>query len=239
MSVTRQEIEESAKLLIRNATLPSDIGFQEGEFGEMLRLALDRYSKDRPLKDLSDMTGDGSTFDFSLPTAWDDAISSALSVEYPQGEQSPVFLQRKDWTIYAAGTSAQMFRFLTLIPASGKTARLIYTRRHTISETASETTIYGNDLAAFIKLVAAEACHELARRFAQTSAPTIAADAIDYESKSAEYTRLAKDLMRQYMNQLGMKEGDTAGPAGATLDLDFGLSQSRGDYLTHGSRGER
>ncbi len=239
MSIARQEIEEGAKLLIRDESLPADMGFKDGEFGEMIRMALGRYSKDRQLKDYADMAGDGSAFDFSLPAAWDGSLSVPIQVEYPQGEQVPEFLQRRDWTIYAEGTSAEKFRFLTFTPASGKTARLFYTKRHTVSETAASTTIPENDQGAFLKLVAAEACYELARRFAQTSAPTLGADSIDYESKATEYTKLARDLMRQYARHFGMKEGDTAGPAGATLDLDASLSQSRGDYLTHGNPRER
>ncbi|MBI3024096.1 MAG: hypothetical protein HYY66_00180 [Candidatus Tectomicrobia bacterium] len=116
---------------------------------------------------------------------------------------------------------------------SGESARLFYTLPHEADEDSS--TVPANDEKALAWLAAAEGCHALARRFAQTSAPTLSAGAMDYQSKAAEYTRLGKELERRYQAHVGQ----ASGPAGATLDWDEFLSQGRGDYLTHGGPGER
>ncbi|MEE9274871.1 MAG: hypothetical protein V3V62_06150 [bacterium] len=234
---SRQTIIEDVKVLLKAGSLPREFGLEEADFTDLVEAALARYSKDRPRRAFADFAGDGAAFDFDLPADWDESLSTVERVEHPQGERVPVFLQRRDWTIYARGTSAEKLRLLRHTPQSGETVRLFYTLAHTADDSA--TTIPANDLKAAAWLAAAEGCHVLARRFAQTSAPIIGADAVDYQSKAREYTDLARQLERKYQNHIGLKEGETAGPAGVSLDWDAALSRSRGDWITHGGPEER
>ncbi len=73
------------------------------------------------------------------------------------------------------------------------------------------------------------------RRFAQSAAPTLSADAADHQSKAAEYTRLARELERRYHAHAAQ----ASAASGATLDWDGGLSPGRGGYLTHGGPADR
>lgn len=228
---------EDVKVLLRAGSLPRGFGLEESDFAELVRSALARYGRDRPRLALADYPGDGAAHDFALPADWDGALSVVAGVEYPLGEREPALLQRRDWTIYARGTAAEKLRLLRHTPGAGETVRLFYTLGHTADPEG--TTVPASDHAALAWLAAAEGCHVLARRFAQTQAPTIAADAVDYPSKAAEYTRLARELERKYQNHMGRREGDTAGPAGASLDWDAALARGRGDYLTHGGPEER
>ncbi len=234
---SRQTITEDIKTLLKAGALPREFALDEADYADLIEAALSRYSKDRPQLSYEDYAGDGAVYDFTLPAAWDRALTVVASVEYPQGEHEPAYLQRRDWTIYARGTSAEKLRLLRLTPASGETMRLTYTLPHTADD--SSATIPANDLKCLAWLAAAEGCHILARRYAQTSEPILGADSVNYTSKAAEYTRLGRELERKYQNHIGLKEGDTAGPSGASMDWDETLSQSRGDYLTHGSPGER
>ena len=234
---SRQTIIADVKVFLKSGEIPPEVALAEADFADLVRAALARYSKDRPRKAFQDYAGDGAAYDFSLPADWDAALSTVLAVEYPQGEREPVYLQRRDWTIYGAGTSAAKLRLLRLTPGTGETARLFYAAPHTADDAA--TSIPANDLIAAAWLAAAEGCHILARRFAQSAEPLIGADAVSYPSKASEYTRLAKELERKYQAHIGQREGDTAGPAGHSLDWDEALSQRRGRYLTHGGPGER
>lgn len=234
---SRQTITEDIKTLLKAGALPHGFALDEADYADLIEAALSRYSKDRPQLSYEDYAGDGAAYDFTLPAAWDRALTVVASVEYPQGEREPSYLQRRDWTIYARGTSAEKLRLLRLTPVSGEIVRLTYTLPHTVDD--SSATIPANDLKCLAWLAAAEGCHILARRYAQTSEPILGADSVNYTSKAAEYTRLGRELERKYQNHIGLKEGDTAGPSGASMDWDETLSQSRGDYLTHGSPGER
>ena len=112
---------------------------------------------------------------------------------------------------------------------------MFYTLCHTADDT--RTSVPESDLAAVAWLAAAEGCHLLARRFAQTTSATIAADAVDYPNKAGEYTRLAHELERKYRTHVG--EGERARAAGASLDWDGRLSGRRGEYFSHGAPEER
>ncbi len=234
---SRQTIIEDVKTLLKSGTLPGEFGIDEADYTDLIEASLSRYSKDRPRHALQDYAGDGAAYDFNLPSDWDAALSVVASVEYPQGEREPIYLQRRDWVLYARGTPAEKLRFIRHTPASGETARLIYTLPHTADD--SQTTVPPNDLKPLAWLAAAEGCHVLARRYAQTSEPILGADSVSYRSKAAEYTRLGKELERKYQSHIGLKEGETAAPAGLSLDWDAALSGGRGDYLTHGTPAER
>lgn len=232
-----QTITADVKALLAAGGLPQEFGLAEADYPGLVAAALARYSKDRPRRAHKDYAGDGAAYDFALPADWDGALSAVEGVEYPQGEREAAYLQRRDWTIYGQGTGVEKLRLLRDTPQSGKTLRLFYTLPHAAD--GSSTTVPANDLKPVAWLAAAEGCHVLARRHAQTSVPTLQADAVDHQSKASEYTRLGKELERRYMAHLGLKEGETAPAAGATLDWDESLSQGRGDYLTHGGPGER
>jgi hypothetical protein len=230
---SRQTIIADVKALLAAGTLPQEFGLVEADYPSLVAAALARYSKDRPRRAHKDYAGDGAAYDFALPADWDQALSAVEAVEYPQGEREPAYLDRRDWVIYAPGTSQEKLRLLRHTPASGKSARLFYTLPHEADDDSA--TVPANDLKAVAWLAAAEGCHALAHRFAQASAPTLSAGAVDYQSRAAEYTKLGKELERRYQAHVGQAPG----AAGATLDWDEQLSQSRGDYLTHGGPGER
>ena len=229
----RQTIIADVKAFLAEGGMPREFGLAEADYPVAVAAALARYSKDRPRQAYKDYAGDGAAYDFALPADWDRALSVAEGVEYPRGQREAAYLQRRDWTIYAPGTSAEKLRLLHHTPGSGETARLFYTLPHMADQ--NTTTVPASDEKAVGWLGAAEGCHVLARRFAQTSAPTLSADAVDHLSKAAEYTRLGKELERKYQAHVGQ----ASGAAGATLDWDESLSGGRGDYLTHGGPGER
>ena len=233
----RQTIIEEVKVLLKTGALPREFGVEEADFADLVNAALTRYSKDRPLVSFADFAGDGETFDFPLPPDWDNSLSFIRAVEYPQGKRIPTYLLKSAWIIYAKGTPAARFRLMYFVPQRGETLRLFYTIKHTADD--ARASVPENDLTAVAWLAAAEGCHMLARRFAQSSTPTLAADSVDYQGKSGEYTRLGRELERKYQNHLGRKEGEVAGPAGASLDWDALLSLGRGEYFTHGASGDR
>ena len=233
----RQTIIADVKAFLAEGGLPLEFGLAEADYPLAVAAALARYSKDRPRQAYKDYAGDGAAYDFALPADWDPALSAVAAVEYPEGEREPVHLQARDWTIYAKGTTAEKLRLLRHTPASGETARLFYTLPHGADD--GSATVPANDLKAVAWLAAAEGCGILARRHAQSSVPTLGADQVDHQGKAPEYIRLGKELERKYMAHLGLREGDITPAAGATLDWDGDLSQSRGDYLTHGGPSER
>ena len=165
----RQTIIEEVKVLLKAGALPREFGVEEADYADLVNAALTRYSKDKPLVSFADFSGDSATFDFPLPRDWDDSLSFIRAVEYPQGKRKPSYLLGSAWIIYAKGTPAAKFRLMYFVPQMGQTLRLFYTLGHMADD--ERTSVPENDLTAVAWLAAAEGCHLLARRFAQSSTP--------------------------------------------------------------------
>jgi hypothetical protein len=99
------------------------------------------------------------------------------------------------------------------------------------THTLQMNTIPAIDEDAVANLAASLCSGALASAYAQTSDSTITADSVDHRSKSQEFSSRAKIQKQNYLNHLGLKEGDIA-PASAVKDIDVDYPWG-GDRLTH------
>jgi len=166
--------------------------------------ALERYGKHltRPL--VKDVAGAG-THDVALPAEWIEEFSRVLQVEYPVDEVPAILIEAGRWQIYQA-PAGPVLRLLDETPEADEMVRV------TITVPRTEATVAQGDLDAVASLAASYCCETLANLFAQTADPTIAADAVNYRSKSGEFSRRAKRLSELYHQHLGI---DPEGPAPA------------------------
>lgn len=194
--------------------------------------ALKQYAAVRPVEVVTDYPGDGTTFDLALPAGWVTDFSIVRRIEYPAGRREPVFLEREDWGFYRT-PSALKLRLYTVTPATGQTLRLTWTKPHVVDYVGSTVPLTDEDAVA--DLAASIGLRTLAAVFAGTVDPTIAADSVDYRSKSKEYSDLAREYEKRYRVKLGLDQTSEAKPAGGFVDVDqggpFGM-----DKLTHPNR---
>ena len=212
---------------------------QPDDKDRLLSQAVLIYSKDRPREVIHELTGDGTSYDFAMPSSWVEGFSNIVSkIEYPADDyQNPVYIEEDEWTFFkklVSSVTTTYIRFTTFTPASTKKARFLFTLPHTLSDTSN--TITDNDIEAVVTLTAALCFWALAAKFAQTTDPTIDADVIDYQRKSDLYTTLAKEKLAIYNSLMGLGEeakGAAAAAAGVVLkDLDISFPWGE-DYLTH------
>ena len=193
----------------------------------------DAYSKHRPREVVKDITGDG-TYDYPIATnltSWIKGFSIIKSIEYPADEREPIYLEEgsdKDFFIYEK-EAGQYLRFTRSSPSATEKIRVVYTALQALSD--SQNTIPESDEDALCNLAASLCSGALASAYAETSDSTITADSVDHKSKSQEFTSRAKIQKQNYMNHLGLKEGDVA-PASVVKDLDINYPWG-GDRLTH------
>ena len=210
---------------------------QSDDKNRLLLQAVLVYSKDRPRELAYEITGDGTAYDFAMPSTWIEGFSNIIGqIEYPANDyQNPAYIEDDEWTFFrklVAGVTTKYIRFTTFIPANTKIARFIFTVSHTLDETTN--TIVDNDIEAVVNLAAALCFWALAAKFAQTTDPSIDADVIDYQRKSDLYATLAKEKLATYNSLMGIGE-EAKGAAGAgsvTKDLDIIFPWGE-DYLTH------
>ena len=186
-----------------------------------------RYSKDRPQKLVFDLTGDGATFEWSLAgiLGWQEGFSRVVEIEYPQGERSPIYLASGEWLLYAALTG-RFLRFAFALSV-GKKARVRFTAPHG----ADASSVPEADFYAVGALAASLAARRLAALYAQSGDSSIAADTVNYRTKSQEYLALARQLEKEYENLLGT-DPERSSPASSRTDAWRGETAG-GDRMTH------
>lgn len=193
-----------------------------------IQMAVKYYSRLRAAEKVADIAGTG-VYDYTLPTDWVDGASTVKQVEYPAGEQQPVYLYLEDITLYRTAAALKL-RFLKISPAAGKTIRLTYTGLHTV--TAGSASIPISDEDAVSALAAAYACEALSTHYAKTTEPTLQADVVDHRSKSQEFAGRAKRLRQIFLSSLGIREENEVAPASGTRDW-FTDSSWGEDRLLH------
>lgn len=194
------------------------------DYNAAISTAIKTYSKHRPDQAVVDIQGNG-TGDYDLPDAWVEGFSSILSIEYPIGESPEMLLESDEYKIYQTPT--------------GKKIRLLYEKldssrsfRVTFSIPRTEDTILPNDIEAFCDLATSIALGVLANTFLQTSDPTIAADVVNYRSKSQEATARAKQHALDYGKHMGIKDTDETPAASSVTSFEENYPGGIG-RLTH------
>lgn len=194
------------------------------DFNAAIAAALKTYSKHRPDIAVEDITGNG-THDYDLPDAWMEGFSSISSIEYPMDKVPAELLDNDEYAVYQT-PDGKKIRLMNDMPPTTDAFRLSYTLPR------MQDTILANDEDALCNLSASFCLDQLANAFAQTSDSTIGADSVNYRTKSYEFAQRAKKHMQLYKEHVGIKEGDTAAPASAVVDLDEKYPGG-GERLTH------
>ena len=180
----------------------------ETDYLPAVEAALRQYSDDRPLVRPVDLIATGAV-DLDLPEDWESEFSRIRAVEYPVGLVPAVFLPPLNWGLYLAPAGEFLRLMTTPLPSVGDPVRVSYTLPRT------EATVLRGDMDAVANLAAAICSETLASLFAQTSDPTISADAVNYRTKSAEFAARAKRFRQLYLDHFGV--GGDGGPVAALV----------------------
>ncbi len=196
--------------------------------------AVKEYSKQRPRVRVHELAGTGSAYEWAVPGDWEDGFSVIRGdVEFPAGRREPVYIDREAWTLYQDPALGLRFRLIENTPGAADKVRFPYTVRHTVDAVTDTVALADREAAA--KLAASYALRALAAYYAQSTDPTMSADAVNYRTKAQDYTMLADRLVKAYREHLGLKETDQVGPASLSVDLDVDL-QPGGDRFYHPRR---
>jgi len=174
-----------------------------------------RYSAARPVKLIVDIAGDGVTYDWPINNAnfpgWVMNYSIVEKVEYPKGQQEPVYLWPDDWMLYDNGDNSLSFRMTGsavtggAVPESGETMRITYTTPH--AEDGSD--VPAQDFYGVANLAASLASTRLAAIYMQLGDSQFGGDAIEYKDRSARYRALAADLFKAFEAIFGLDQEQT------------------------------
>ncbi len=163
--------------------------------------AIKTYSNHRPLEVPLRVTGDGE-YSYALPEDWEDGFSKVRSIEYPAGEQEPVFLDMSQYIIYRDDTGL-VLRFLQATPSTSEEFIFTYLTRHTVD--VDEATIPEADMEAICNLAGALSCLALGRKLAEQVGGGGTFNVQDETWRSIiRYSEKAKELMDLFSNHMGI-----------------------------------
>jgi len=204
------------------------------ELDRQIQEAVRRYSRVRPREVVEDEVGNG-THDLAvtLLASWEDEFSVILQVEYPIRSTTvdPPILERDEWIAYRT-PAGRVLRLLTAAPAATETVRITYTALHVADELAF--TIPDGDFDAVANWAAALCLRALANKYAQNTAPTLGADAVDHRTMSDQYSRLARELEKDVSRALRLDENQVGA---GSVTAEWPAGQSTGlDWMTHPRR---
>ena len=222
MSFTKADIRAGVR-----GNLGDPGGLTDQDIDQHIGEAIFAYSKLVPNYKVTDLTGDGSAYDFSLPSDFQLGFSSIVSIEFPANEQVPTYLADTSWILYQ-NTTTTKFRFL-LTPGNGEIARIAYTVPHSIdADDASLTTVIDADRVAIEYLTTARAAEELAAEATRLSVGTNS-DIPFLPAPVASYRLLAQDYLRMYYEHMDIP-ADGGSPG-------LSLTGSLSNIPSWGSRG--
>jgi len=159
-----------------------------------------RYSKDRPLPKVEDITSTGGNL-LDLPAAWQPDYSALDSLEYPVGNFPTSFISPQCWSLYATPTGLSIMVSYAL--PVGAPVRATFSVEHQVNGTTD--TIPSGDREPVCCLAAANLCDQLASLYSGDSDSTISADSVNHQSKAAEFAARARALRKRYFDELGIE----------------------------------
>ena len=205
---------------------------QPSEVDGLIRSAVQQTSHDRKRYFTTDIPGDG-TRDYALPTAFIKRFSEVLEVESPAGQDRPVFLDKDDdWFVYEdpdkpAGEQLRL-RFRETTTKIGDDIRVRIATSWTLEPT-SDVDDQDTFLAIVFKTLHS-AYRSIAARFAQSTDPSIQADAVDYGGQGQNFLFLAEEAKKEYRAIVGLSGDVKAAAVLAEVDVIFAHGE---DFLNH------
>lgn len=230
----------SVRSKVREAGSSSQFDMGNDDYTEFVNSGLRRYSRDRPDIKVSEITGTASSYIAVNGTNFPGFVEGFSKINYIESDGAtiadndhPHYLERNSWDYYRDTTNLYVY-LKNIAPPATSTIRVQYTLEHTIEGLDSETidTIPSYDFEAVVYWSAAEALLALAGKMADSIAPILRADVVNYGNKSTQYIKVSDKYRQLYMDWI--HEDHVA--SSVTRDIPQGYSNSSNmPWQTHRS----
>lgn len=174
--------------------------------------AVQRYSLDRPFRDVADVLAEGTLL--PLPAAFEPDFSVVTEIEAPAGQIPPRKLSSEAWYTTQTPDGIEI-RVHAPIGGPG-TARIRFTRRHVVDVLTDSIPVHDREAVAC--WAAAFVLQGMASQHAADRQSSIQSDSVDHQAKSNDYAKRAADLRQVYYTHLGIDPKRQA-PASATVSV--------------------
>lgn len=194
MSVNLESVRAQVRVLVGEANLTT---LTDDAMSDIIAKALARYSRVRPVRLVSAMTGN-TTGIYALPSSFEPGFSQILEVEYPTGKAPKETIEdeffEKDRT-----PTGHVLRFSGCNPGNGETFWLKYTGVHSASSDGVVDEMPEADQAGFEYLCSSLICTKLASFYASKANPSLpGTEIVAFNERVAEYSSMANKWMDRF-----------------------------------------
>ncbi|MGQ0671235.1 MAG: hypothetical protein ACT4PO_16505, partial [Actinomycetota bacterium] len=196
--------------------------------------AVRRFSGDSPRVTFTDFSGNGSAFDFALPTGWIHGFSRVSAIEHPTGNRPETFLDLKEIITYPRDSAPTVIRLLETTPATGtNNVRVYWTLPWPIpTSDATVDKIADHDFEPVAHLGAYLCCLQLESQAAANTRLTVpTADFAGQGEESGRWKEAGDRHLKAYLDHIGGGLDGAVGPADGLTDWD-----ARSSWLETGRR---
>ncbi len=194
---------------------------------QALLLAVVRYSTDRPVEVINQVTAAGGPF-LALPPDWDLQFSRLVEFGEPDGDDVRPIDAEEEMSLI--GPRIRAAEDLT----AGGQYLITMTALHQVD--AEADTIPIRDREAVANWAAALLLDQLATLYSGHRQPTINADSVDWQTKGRDFAARAKAKRQAYLDHLGIDPKRTVAH-GTVVDFDQEPSHGRPHMIpAHGRR---
>jgi len=158
------------------------------------------------------LVGDGT---LTLAQKNGSGLSGTVDVTYTDGEAAVILTARN-----------KVIRFISA-PGTGNSFRVLYSKRIKSISDGELSKIPERHKGAFVQLCAHYCAKALAFYYANTSAPTLTADVVDYRTKSAEYESLSDRTLANFEKVALESSSREAAYGEKDLDIDFAWKEEK------------
>ncbi len=213
--------------LIDNLVRDDSGEISDADRDQALLLAVVRYSTDRPVQTIRQVTAAGGVF-LDLPADWDLHFSRLIGLGEPDGDET-----RDIPAIVEDSLSGRRIRSEEDLTA-GADFLVTFTEMHRVD--AGADTVPIQDREAVANWAAALLLEQLATLYSGHRQPTINADSVDWQTKGRDFAARAKAKRQAYLDHLGIDPKRTVAH-GVVVDFDQTPSHGRPHMIpAHGRR---
>ena len=206
------------------------------DIGEQIKIALSRYSYDKPHVDVVEFAGDGGKY-YAISTSltnWRDGFSNIQAVEYPAAtiasDEAPRMLEPEDFAIFETATAKYLY-FPSHTPTSSYTVRVWYTDPYLFAGSPEACDIRDEDYYAICWLAAASCCDLLAANFATHVDVADGQLSVKRDKLVDKYLKLSAKYLKSYLAAVNLPKDDSVAAAGAIGEWD--LRPFGQEYIYH------
>jgi hypothetical protein len=189
-----------------------------GSRAAFLQEAINTHAQNRPRIQVISVAGTGA-FIYDLPPGWEEGFSAVEAIEYPAGQQVPVFMDQTRYMLYQ-GVDGVQLRFLDASPELAEPFLLTYTTRHTVAVGDEvppvATTIPDSDFDAVCNLAGSLCCFAMGRKFTEMAGGASMAVRDQTWRSVLRYSEKGNELKALYDSHIGAHQNTPAASAYGT-----------------------